>query len=68
MSTGAGANGSKILELHDVHTYYGSIHALKGVSLEVRNGEISGMAIRRSSMPCNRPLTPTAPAGSGRRG
>ena len=40
MSTGAGANGSKILELHDVHTYYGSIHALKGVSLEVRNGEI----------------------------
>jgi branched-chain amino acid transport system ATP-binding protein len=40
VSTGAGANGSKILELHDVHTYYGSIHALKGVSLEVRNGEI----------------------------
>ena len=29
-----------LLELHDVHTYYGAIHALKGVSLEVRAGEI----------------------------
>lgn len=29
-----------ILELHDVHTYYGPIHALKGVSLEVRGEEI----------------------------
>ena len=29
-----------ILELSDVHTYYGSIHALKGVSLDVREGEI----------------------------
>jgi branched-chain amino acid transport system ATP-binding protein len=29
-----------ILKLEDVHTYYGSIHALKGVSLEVRDGEI----------------------------
>jgi branched-chain amino acid transport system ATP-binding protein len=29
-----------ILEVHDVHTYYGSIHALKGISLEVREGEI----------------------------
>jgi len=28
------------LELEDVHTYYGSIHALKGVSLDVREGEI----------------------------
>jgi branched-chain amino acid transport system ATP-binding protein len=34
------ANGSTILKLHDVHTYYGSIHALKGVSLEVHEGEI----------------------------
>jgi branched-chain amino acid transport system ATP-binding protein len=34
------SNGNVILELHDVHTYYGSIHALKGVSLEVREGEI----------------------------
>jgi branched-chain amino acid transport system ATP-binding protein len=32
--------GAPILELRDVHTYYGSIHALKGVSLDVREGEI----------------------------
>jgi branched-chain amino acid transport system ATP-binding protein len=30
----------RILELHDVHTYYGNIHALKGVSLQVERGEI----------------------------
>jgi len=35
----AAGNGT-ILALEDVHTYYGSIHALKGVSLEVREGEI----------------------------
>jgi branched-chain amino acid transport system ATP-binding protein len=29
-----------LLELKDVHTYYGRIHALQGVSLEVRKGEI----------------------------
>ena len=29
-----------MLELSDVHTYYGTIHALKGVSLLVREGEI----------------------------
>jgi branched-chain amino acid transport system ATP-binding protein len=29
-----------ILELEDVHTYYGNIHALKGVSLRVEKGEI----------------------------
>jgi branched-chain amino acid transport system ATP-binding protein len=29
-----------VLELDDVHTYYGSIHALKGISIEVRDGEI----------------------------
>jgi branched-chain amino acid transport system ATP-binding protein len=29
-----------ILELDEIHTYYGSIHALKGVSLNVREGEI----------------------------
>src|SRR5438552_8822069 len=34
------ANGQPILELHDVHTYYGSIHALKGISLEVLDGEV----------------------------
>jgi branched-chain amino acid transport system ATP-binding protein len=29
-----------ILELEEVHTYYGSIQALKGISLEVKDGEI----------------------------
>jgi branched-chain amino acid transport system ATP-binding protein len=29
-----------MLELKDVHTYYGNIHALKGVSLKVEQGEI----------------------------
>jgi len=33
-------DNSKILELNDVHTYYGAIHALKGVSLTVGEGEI----------------------------
>ncbi len=36
----AGANGSPILKLEGIHTFYGSIHALKGISLEVRQGEI----------------------------
>ena len=31
---------AKILELNDVHTYYGAIHALKGVSLSVGAKEI----------------------------
>ena len=34
------APARKILELDGIHTYYGSIHALKGVSLDVREGEI----------------------------
>ena len=29
-----------VLELEDVHTYYGSIHALKGISLKVHEGEV----------------------------
>jgi branched-chain amino acid transport system ATP-binding protein len=29
-----------LLELQDVHTYYGHVHALKGISLEVEEGEI----------------------------
>jgi branched-chain amino acid transport system ATP-binding protein len=34
------ATSKKILELEDVHTYYGSIEALKGVSLDVGEREI----------------------------
>jgi branched-chain amino acid transport system ATP-binding protein len=29
-----------LLELRDVHTYYGNIHALKGISLTIEQGEI----------------------------
>jgi len=29
-----------VLALRDVHVYYGAIHAVKGISLEVREGEI----------------------------
>jgi branched-chain amino acid transport system ATP-binding protein len=34
------ATAKSILELKDVHTFYGSIEALKGISLDVREGEI----------------------------
>ena len=34
------AQSQTILELEDVHTYYGSIQALKGISLTVDQGEI----------------------------
>jgi branched-chain amino acid transport system ATP-binding protein len=34
-------DGAKtLLEVQDIHVYYGTIHALKGVSLTVREGEI----------------------------
>jgi branched-chain amino acid transport system ATP-binding protein len=35
------SNGATpILEIDDIHTYYGSIHALKGISLTVNEGEV----------------------------
>ena len=36
----AAAVQTPVLELEGIHTYYGAIHALKGVTLEVRDGEI----------------------------
>jgi branched-chain amino acid transport system ATP-binding protein len=36
----AGKGNDVILSLENVHTYYGTIHALKGISLDVREGEI----------------------------
>src|SRR5262252_3995215 len=40
-STAAASNGADLaLDLRNVHSYYGHIHALKGVSLTVRQGEI----------------------------
>jgi branched-chain amino acid transport system ATP-binding protein len=38
MSTAAPSND--VLVIQDIHVYYGAIHALKGVSLRVRAGEI----------------------------
>jgi branched-chain amino acid transport system ATP-binding protein len=41
MSTGWSGNGaSPILEVEDIHTFYGSIEALKGISIEVKEREI----------------------------
>src|SRR5215203_4708305 len=34
------AGNAVVLELEDIHTFYGSIHALKGVSLKVHEGEV----------------------------
>jgi branched-chain amino acid transport system ATP-binding protein len=34
------AQNGIVLELNDVHTYYGAIHALKGISLRVNEGEV----------------------------
>jgi branched-chain amino acid transport system ATP-binding protein len=39
MTEGDQADGA-VLRVEDVHTYYGAIHALKGVSLDVHEGEI----------------------------
>ena len=33
-------SGDVVLELRGVHTYYGKIHALQGIDIEVREGEI----------------------------
>jgi branched-chain amino acid transport system ATP-binding protein len=40
MTATNGLAAEPILELEDVHTYYGAIHALKGISLVVHDGEI----------------------------
>src|ERR1700736_780795 len=39
MTTGA-VEGKSLLEVEDLHTYYGNIEALKGVSLHVNEGEV----------------------------
>jgi len=35
------ADAQALLELEDVHTYYGNIHALKGISCTIAKGEIA---------------------------
>jgi branched-chain amino acid transport system ATP-binding protein len=37
---GGGSQSTPMLKLTDVHTYYGAIHAVKGIDLEVHRGEI----------------------------
>jgi branched-chain amino acid transport system ATP-binding protein len=39
-AAGGSGSGDTILVLDAVHTYYGHIHALQGVTIEVRRGEI----------------------------
>ena len=38
--TTASGEGEALLSLNDVHTYYGHIHALQGISLSIRKGEV----------------------------
>ena len=40
MSTTETKTNGTVLKLENVHTYYGAIHALKGISLQVYEGEI----------------------------
>ena len=37
---GVVSDGGPILSLKDVHSYYGNIHALQGITIEVGRGEI----------------------------
>jgi branched-chain amino acid transport system ATP-binding protein len=34
------ANGTPMLAMDNIHTFYGQIHALRGITLEVRQGEV----------------------------
>jgi ABC-type phosphate transport system ATPase subunit len=36
-----------LLEIHDIHTFYGTIEALKGISLEVNSSARTAPASRR---------------------
>jgi branched-chain amino acid transport system ATP-binding protein len=40
VSRNGNGSGAPILQVSNVHTYYGSIQALKGISIEVHDGEI----------------------------
>jgi branched-chain amino acid transport system ATP-binding protein len=40
VSEAAAQTDGKILDVQDIHTFYGSIEALKGISIDVREGEI----------------------------
>jgi branched-chain amino acid transport system ATP-binding protein len=40
MSAASAGNGVPVLHVEDIHTFYGSIEALKGISIDVHEGEI----------------------------
>jgi branched-chain amino acid transport system ATP-binding protein len=40
MTSAGDADGRQILELENLHVFYGAIHAVKGISLDVGEGEI----------------------------
>ena len=40
MTADARTGATPILDIDDIHTYYGNIHALKGISLTVHKGEV----------------------------
>jgi branched-chain amino acid transport system ATP-binding protein len=56
-----------LLELKDVHTHYGSIEALKGISLEVQEGEVVTMIGSNGAGKSTtlRSITGLTPASSG---
>ena len=43
-----------MLKIEDLHVYYGAIHAIKGVSFEVHQGEI--VALIGANGPVNPPF------------
>ena len=49
---------SKILEVKNLHYHYGEIHALKGISLDVEDGEIVTLIGERQQQPNRRSLRP----------
>ncbi len=40
VATAAGNGGTPVLEVEEIHTYYGAIQALKGITIRVNEGEI----------------------------
>ena len=58
-----------MLEVHDLHAYYGKSHILHGVSFDVRDGEIVSLLGRNGvgrSTTCKAIMADVAPAGSVR--
>ena len=52
---------AQILKVDDIHVYYGSIHAVKGVSFEVNEGEVVTRERRGQIHHSEHDLRPAAP-------